>query len=103
MSESADGAIVSDTRQNVGSFAASRAAAAPPAGGVNEPAATATADVTLVFGNVSELARRSQAVADTDPVSAARTTAPDMLNRPGTANASGLGLTGWGLDRTRTP
>src|SRR5436190_60395 len=67
MSESDEGAILSATRQNAGSLVASLAAAAPPLG---VPAATTCASTTVVLGSESEPARRSQATADTDGLSA---------------------------------
>jgi hypothetical protein len=69
MSESDEGLIVSETRQNAGRLAAVRAAAPPP-GGVNRPAATGCAAVTVVFESFNDAARRSQAAADTDGSSA---------------------------------
>src|SRR2546426_9352860 len=70
MSESDEGAILSATRQNAGSLVASLTAAAPPLGAMNVPAATTCASTTVVLGSESEPARRSQATADTDGLSA---------------------------------
>src|SRR5688500_3247045 len=53
MSESPDGFSVAATRQNAGGGFAACALGAPS--GVNWPAASASASVTVPFGNVSEL------------------------------------------------
>src|ERR1700680_2499324 len=58
MSESCDGVRVNATRQNAGRSANSAAA---PAGGLNCPAGTTCAEVTAVFGRVSEVGRAQAA------------------------------------------
>src|SRR5687768_17134267 len=69
MSESLDGFSVSATRQNAGRPVTG--CLAP--GGVNEPAGTACTDVTVVFGSLSEPARRSHAAVVTAGACAYRT------------------------------
>src|SRR4051794_2931061 len=68
MSESDEGVIVSDTRQNAGSDAAALVASAPPDGGVNEPAATTCEAVMVVFCSERDAASRVHAAAVTAPL-----------------------------------